>query len=219
MTRESSASVSRRLLHGSPASILPGPVGGGPPAPYERVTFCVNIWVGHKPRRCTPFQPPPIGGGAGWPDFRLRQPTCLAAADALKAPHASLHLHAGPRTAAAAAATTRGAGEAKGRLGGGAEEARVCSFGLAQTDVPHTLSLTLPSAATLRRTLRDARVLTLHSSSNSLHPSSASSAGPCEGGADVEADGADARADGSAGNAKHSVSPGAKPGSRKRTKR
>lgn len=40
-----------RWLHGAPASVLPGT--GQPP--YERITFCVNVWVGHRPAACPRF--------------------------------------------------------------------------------------------------------------------------------------------------------------------
>ena len=38
-----------RWLHGAPASYPPAAVAAAAAAPYERFTFCVNIWVGHKP--------------------------------------------------------------------------------------------------------------------------------------------------------------------------
>ena len=42
-----------RWLHGAPASLLAQPAGA---VPYERITFCVNVWIGHQPGRCQRFQ-------------------------------------------------------------------------------------------------------------------------------------------------------------------
>ena len=38
-----------RWLHGAPASYPPAAATAATASPYERLTFCVNIWVGHKP--------------------------------------------------------------------------------------------------------------------------------------------------------------------------
>ena len=41
-----------RALHGAPAVYCPHADGS---VPYERVSFCVNIWVGHRPAKCPRF--------------------------------------------------------------------------------------------------------------------------------------------------------------------
>jgi len=55
-----------RWLHGAPASYMPPAA-----APYERVTFCVNIWIGHKPGRCVRF-PADAAPTSAWIAPRLR---------------------------------------------------------------------------------------------------------------------------------------------------
>lgn len=42
-----------RWLHGAPAGYLPAS------APYVRITFCVNIWINHRPGRCPRFENSP----------------------------------------------------------------------------------------------------------------------------------------------------------------
>eukprot|EP00966_Prymnesium_polylepis_P243650 5634447-Prymnesium_polylepis.1 len=133
-----------RLLHGAPASILPGPANGAAAEPYERVTFCVNIWVGHKPSRCRVFEASPFGGaGMGWPSFRLRHADARTAVQALAAPHATVRPHATPAREE--------------------DAARLRAFELLQSDEPHTLLLALPGSAALRRALEAGTVLDIRS--------------------------------------------------------
>jgi hypothetical protein len=44
-----------RWLHGAPASMRPT-TADGLETSYERVTFCVNVWINHKPRQLRRFE-------------------------------------------------------------------------------------------------------------------------------------------------------------------
>ena len=46
-----------RWLHGAPAACLPPAAAAD--GDYERITFCVNIWINHKPGNCVRFSERP----------------------------------------------------------------------------------------------------------------------------------------------------------------
>jgi len=129
-------------LHGAPDALVP--TGGE----YRRVTFLVNIWIGHKPGRCVRFAAPwasapgrglggcadggsgakrakkTEGGNAETP-FRFRQRRVVGTANARK-------------TALRASGAT-GGGCAQGRVVGGISER--FELALEQTATPHVLRI------------------------------------------------------------------------------
>ena len=67
-----------RLLHGAPLELLEA---RGDEAPYVRVTFLVNIWIGHRPRGCARYKPPHSAVAISRTPVRLR---AAAAATAVR---------------------------------------------------------------------------------------------------------------------------------------
>ncbi|KAL1526734.1 hypothetical protein AB1Y20_015430 [Prymnesium parvum] len=152
-----------RLLHGAPRSILPP--AGEEAGSYERVTFCVNIWVGHKPRRCGPFTTPSSLAPTDHIDFRLRQTDPNMALNALKAQGRTVHIS--PKESRPRSARVNQSESSP-------QQHRIECFELHQTSQPHTLFLALPNESTLRRALGNATVLTIASPSIAVCKTSSS---------------------------------------------
>ena len=66
-----------RLLHGAPLELLEARADG---APYVRVTFLVNIWIGHRPRGCARYKPPHSAVAISRTPVRLRAAAATTAA-------------------------------------------------------------------------------------------------------------------------------------------
>ena len=143
-----------RWLHGAPASLCPAST----PASYTRITFCVNIWVGHRPPAAARFAVPPAPTAGPAPPFRVRH------ARASNAPAASTARRDVLRTLSAitkrgprASGRPRSTGARTGRAPGAA---RIATFALEQTDVAHELVLPLPQVP-LERSLAAGHVASL----------------------------------------------------------
>lgn len=154
------------MLHGAPNSILPNPARGAELDPYERTTFCVNIWVGHRPRGCERFQQThlasPMQRAAG---FRFRQPNARVTRDALRPRETTVNVRA-----CTSHQQSRGAKRDLVREEQGLP--RQCLFEIEQTNEPHTLTLMLPDERVLRRAIEARAVLRIVSGDTRLHPSS-----------------------------------------------
>ena len=87
-----------RLLHGAPLELLEA---RGDESPYVRVTFLVNIWIGHKPRGCARYRPPHSAVAISRTPVRLR-----AAAATTAARRVSEHASGGGETPRFAVAQT-----------------------------------------------------------------------------------------------------------------
>ena len=148
-----------RLLHGAPACLCEGA------AEYERVTFCVNVWIHHAPGRLRRFgqgappttgaSPPPPLGLEPEPEplrqHRLRlseaRRECAVARRQLWAGRAGGSagvVHSGSGGAGAGVA---GGADVEGRRaarGGGGEDEPALEFVLEQTATPHVLRLPHP---------------------------------------------------------------------------
>ena len=143
-----------RLLHGAPACLCAG-------TEYERVTFCVNVWIHHAPGRLRRFGhgAPPTTGASPPPlepeplrQHRLRlaeaRRECAVARRQLWAGRAGgsvgvVHRGSGGGGGAGAA----GGADVEGRRaarGGGGEDEPVLEFVLEQTATPHVLRLPHP---------------------------------------------------------------------------
>ena len=72
-----------RLLHGAPLELLEA---RGDEAPYVRVTFLVNIWIGHRPRGCARYRPPHSAVAISRTPVRLRAAAAAAAARRVRGP-------------------------------------------------------------------------------------------------------------------------------------
>lgn len=138
-----------RHLHGAPtcfcseelAAAEAAAAGGAAAAPYERITFCVNVWVNHKPGGCRRFVRPSTGAelaSAAAPRLRLAQ---RPSADG-RSGHASLQC--------------------------GAAQATRLEFALEQTETEHRLSL--PTHPRLAGLLASGRVVKLVGSAIEVRP-------------------------------------------------
>jgi len=132
-----------RWLHGAPASMRPT-TADGLESSYERVTFCVNVWINHKPRQLRRFEAGAsaslmarhVNDGAAAADLGLR----AASAQAARAKRqATVH-------------TLRSTGAPESERHGG-RHGNLLRFPLEQTDVLHELRLYAPPrlASMLRR--------------------------------------------------------------------
>ena len=66
-----------RLLHGAPLELLEARADE---SPYVRVTFLVNIWIGHKPGGCARYRPPHSAVAISRTPVRLRAAAATTAA-------------------------------------------------------------------------------------------------------------------------------------------
>jgi len=148
-----------RLLHGAPACLCAG-------TEYERVTFCVNVWIHHAPGRLRRFGhgAPPTTGASPPPPLEpepepepLRQHRLRLAEARRECAVARRQLWAG-RAGGSVGVVHRGSGggggagaaggaDVEGRRaarGGGGEDEPVLEFVLEQTATPHVLRLPHP---------------------------------------------------------------------------
>lgn len=146
-----------RLLHGAPKSILPEPSEAGRQLPYERVTFCVNVWIGHKPMRCKSFETPLIGAPSNVIDFRIRQTDARTANDALKAPRSTINVDSNRIEFA------RSELPMKTGMIERSKHHQLYAFELLQTPESNTLLLALPGIMRMKRALHHGTVLTVRS--------------------------------------------------------
>ena len=136
-----------RWLHGAPASMRPT-TADGLETSYERVTFCVNVWINHKPRQLRRFEAGAsaslmarhVNDGAAAADLGLRAASAQAARAERQATVHTLRSTRAPES------------ERHGGLNGG-RHGNLLRFPLEQTDVLHELRLHAPPrlASMLRR--------------------------------------------------------------------
>lgn len=149
-----------RWLHGAPEALGTTLAGRS----YLRVTFLVNVWVGHRPGRCARFQPPweqpparPLGAADSGPGLKTITPEGLPfrfrlrrVIGATTARPVTVRSGVTRRTA-----KRRRAGRAVGECGG---QPAGFEMPLEQTDEPHVLRLGL-SAERLRGALHGGNVV------------------------------------------------------------
>jgi hypothetical protein len=124
-----------RWLHGAPAALRP-PRPTDATEGYERITFCCNIWINHRPGNARRFTLPPalLPGGEAAEAPRLRHTRARGLPTSREAARRPL----------------------RARAHAGGEQHR---FELSQTDAPHALRLDCPAA--LPMLLCEGHVVTL----------------------------------------------------------
>lgn len=125
-----------RWLHGAPAMMRAGPAAGSDASDaYERITFCVNVWIGHRPRQLRRFESTatalPCEEGAA---VRFRLGAARAAPPG--GPSSTLQVRAGSAAPNKVTKSQQGDESAAG--------ATTLRFALEQTSVAHELSLRSP---------------------------------------------------------------------------
>ena len=163
-----------RHLHGAPACFCPealaaaAEVAPAATAHYERITFLVNIWIGHRPGNCERFERPSTGASLASEAAPKLRAAALPSADE-RVGNTQLRCDAEPSEEPSEGASPE------------ARRGDRLQFPLEQTETEHRL--TLPTHSFLPGLLSSGRVVRLVGSAIDVRPAAGGAAGTLGGGA------------------------------------